>query len=32
VTTTIEFQPNGELKNPAITLYNYKEGKKTPLE
>ncbi len=32
VTTTIEFQPNGELKNPAITLYNYKEGKKTALE
>jgi branched-chain amino acid transport system substrate-binding protein len=32
VTTTIEFQPNGELKNPAITLYNYKDGKKTPLE
>ncbi|MFN3570511.1 MAG: branched-chain amino acid ABC transporter substrate-binding protein [Polaromonas sp.] len=32
VTTTIEFQPNGELKNPAITLYSYKEGKKTPLE
>ena len=32
VTTTIEFLPNGELKNPAITLYNYKEGKKTPLE
>lgn len=32
VTTTIEFLPNGELKNPAITLYNYKDGKKTPLE
>lgn len=32
VTTTIEFQPNGELKNPAITLYSYKDGKKTPLE
>ncbi|MBA4329707.1 MAG: branched chain amino acid ABC transporter substrate-binding protein [Polaromonas sp.] len=32
VTTLIEFQPNGELKNPAITLYNYKDGKKTPLE
>ncbi len=32
VTTTIEFLPNGELKNPAITLYNYKEGKKTALE
>ena len=32
VTTTIEFLPNGELKNPAITLYSYKDGKKTPLE
>ena len=32
VTTTIEFLPNGELKNPAITLYNYKEGKKVALE
>ncbi|MDW5444344.1 branched-chain amino acid ABC transporter substrate-binding protein [Polaromonas sp. SM01] len=32
VTTTIEFLPNGELKNPAITLYNYVGGKKTPLE
>ncbi|MES2412932.1 MAG: branched-chain amino acid ABC transporter substrate-binding protein [Pseudomonadota bacterium] len=31
ITTTIEFEPNGELKNPAITLYNYKEGKKSPL-
>ena len=27
-----QIEPNGELKNPAITLYNYKEGKKTPLE
>ena len=32
VTTTIEFLPNGELKNPSITLYSYKEGKKTALE
>lgn len=32
VTTTIAFEPNGELKNPAITLYVYKDGKKTPLE
>jgi branched-chain amino acid transport system substrate-binding protein len=31
VTTTISFEPNGELKNAAITLYNYKDGKKTPL-
>ena len=32
VTTTIAFEPNGELKNPAITLYVYKDGKKTPIE
>jgi branched-chain amino acid transport system substrate-binding protein len=31
VTTTISFEPNGELKNPAITLYVYKDGKKVPL-
>ncbi|MES2191465.1 MAG: branched-chain amino acid ABC transporter substrate-binding protein [Pseudomonadota bacterium] len=31
VTTTIEFEPNGELKNPAITLYTYKDGKKSAL-
>ena len=31
VTTTIAFEPNGELKNPAITLYVYKDGKKFPL-
>ncbi|MEJ7932038.1 branched-chain amino acid ABC transporter substrate-binding protein [Ramlibacter sp. AN1015] len=31
VTATIAFEPNGELKNPATTLYNYKEGKKTPI-
>jgi branched-chain amino acid transport system substrate-binding protein len=31
VTTSIAFEPNGELKNPAFTLYTYKEGKKTPL-
>lgn len=31
VTTTIEFEPNGELKNPAITLYKYEDGKKTAL-
>jgi branched-chain amino acid transport system substrate-binding protein len=31
VTTTIAFEPNGELKNPAITLYVYKDGKKMPL-
>jgi len=31
VTSTIAFEPNGELKNPAITLYVYKDGKKVPL-
>jgi branched-chain amino acid transport system substrate-binding protein len=31
VTSLITFEPNGELKNPAITLYTYKDGKKTPM-
>ena len=31
VTSTIAFEPNGELKNPAMTLYVYKDGKKAPL-
>ena len=31
VTATIQFEPNGELKNPATTLYTYKGGKKNPL-
>ena len=31
ITTTIAFESNGELKNPAITLYVYKDGKKSPL-
>jgi len=31
VTTTIAFEANGELKNPAITLYVYKDGKKSAL-
>ena len=31
VTATIAFEPNGELKNPAVTLYTYKDGKKSPL-
>ena len=31
VTTTIQFEPNGELKNPAITLAVYKDGKKVAL-
>ncbi len=31
VTAVIEFEPNGELKNPAITLSVFKDGKKTSL-
>jgi branched-chain amino acid transport system substrate-binding protein len=31
VTSVIAFEPNGELKNPAFTLYTYKDGKKVPL-
>jgi branched-chain amino acid transport system substrate-binding protein len=31
VTAQIAFEPNGELKNPAVTLYTYKDGKKVPL-
>jgi branched-chain amino acid transport system substrate-binding protein len=31
VTGTIAFEPNGELKNPTVTLYVYKDGQKTPL-
>lgn len=31
VTTRVQFEPNGELKNPSITLYVYKDGKKVPL-
>jgi branched-chain amino acid transport system substrate-binding protein len=31
VTANIAFEPNGELKNAATTLYTYKGGKKTPL-
>jgi branched-chain amino acid transport system substrate-binding protein len=31
VTSLIAFEPNGELKNPAFTLYTYKDGKKSPL-
>ena len=32
VTTKIAFESDGELKNPSITLYTYKNGKKTPLQ
>ena len=31
VTAAIAFEDNGEMKNPAITLYKYVDGKKTPL-
>ena len=31
VTAKVAFEPNGELKNPAMTLYVYKDGKKVPL-
>ncbi|MDB5873209.1 MAG: branched chain amino acid transporter substrate-binding protein [Ramlibacter sp.] len=31
VTTTVQFESNGELKNPAMTLYQYKDGKKIAL-
>lgn len=31
VTAKVMFEPNGELKNPAMTLYSYKDGKKVPL-
>lgn len=31
VTSTIAFEPTGEMKNPSITLYNYKDGKKVAL-
>ncbi len=31
VTATIAFEANGEMKNPASTLYKYVDGKKTPL-
>jgi len=31
VTAKVAFEPNGELKNPAMTLYTYKGGKKLPV-
>jgi branched-chain amino acid transport system substrate-binding protein len=31
VTANIAFEKDGELKNPAMTLYSYKDGKKVPL-
>jgi len=31
VTGTIQFESNGELKNPSSTLFVFKDGKKTPM-
>lgn len=31
VTAKVQFEPNGELKNPAMALYTYKQGKRTPV-
>lgn len=31
VTTKVQFESNGELKNPAMTLYTYKDGKQMAL-
>ena len=31
VTATIAFEPNGEVKNPSMTLSTYKDGKKVSL-
>jgi len=31
VTTNVQFEADGELKNPAMTFYVYKGGKPTPL-
>jgi branched-chain amino acid transport system substrate-binding protein len=31
VTTNVQFEANGELKNPAMTLYSYKNDKKVAL-
>src|SRR4051812_786608 len=31
VTTTVQFEADGELKNPAMTFYAYKDGKQVPL-
>ncbi len=31
ITSEISFEANGEMKNPATTLYTYKDGQKTPL-
>lgn len=31
VTGTVQFAPDGELKSPAMTLYNYRDGRKVLL-
>ncbi|HET6789879.1 MAG TPA: branched-chain amino acid ABC transporter substrate-binding protein, partial [Aquabacterium sp.] len=31
VTAKVQFEPNGELKTPAMTLYVYKDGKRVPI-
>jgi branched-chain amino acid transport system substrate-binding protein len=31
VTTTVQFESDGELKNPAMTFYAYKDGKQVAL-
>jgi branched-chain amino acid transport system substrate-binding protein len=31
ITTNVQFEANGELKNPAMTLYTFKDGKKVAL-
>lgn len=31
VTAKVSFEPNGELKSPAMTLYTYKDGKKVAI-
>jgi branched-chain amino acid transport system substrate-binding protein len=31
VSGTIQFEPNGDLKDAAITLYTYKGGKKAKI-
>jgi branched-chain amino acid transport system substrate-binding protein len=31
VSGTIEFEPNGDIRNAAVTLYTYKGNKKSKL-
>jgi branched-chain amino acid transport system substrate-binding protein len=32
VTGTIQFDPNGDIKDGALTLYTFKDGKRTLIE